>query len=129
MYGQYSYNSAPRQTIAEFSRYRVTANAKVSKPKTCTGHNRFVVEYPSGAKEFWLHSTAVVTLHPNGKVTLRDGGWTSKTTRRAMCQGVKELTGIGVGISGGSHVKHDHCLWGSRDTGFNCPYTFTPKKG
>lgn len=124
MFGQYSYDCQGRQTLADFRRYKFPDPAiKVSKPKTCTGHNRFVVEYPDGKREFWLHQTPVVTWEPTGTVTLRDGGWATMTTRRAMMEGIKELTGASVGIYGGSHTKHNHCYrYGSKEIGFNCPY-------
>lgn len=124
MYGQFSYEHRRRMTIEEF-KLRNRLYNEVSKPKTCTGHNRFVVSQLSGAKQFWLLDTPVVTLSLDGSITLRDDGWQTMTTRRAMMEGIFELTGKAVGIYGDSRANTDHIM-GS--TPFRCPFTFKPRR-
>jgi hypothetical protein len=65
------------------------------------GHNRLIISYPNGNKAFRLHLTDVVTLRPDGSLTLNDGGFPTKTTRTAMAEGVAALTGKSWHISGG----------------------------
>lgn len=42
--------------------------------------NTLIYETKDGCKRFRYHWTDVVTIHPNGDVTLHSGGWEGKTT-------------------------------------------------
>ena len=109
MFGQYSNDWRGRTTMAEFRRRYPTGT--VRKPRTCTGHNRVVVHYPDGTTRFILHNTAVVTRYPNGRIILADNGWATMTTRRAMSQGLRELTGHqGVNVFSGDKKAHALCI-------------------
>lgn len=123
MFGQYSQmpGSGNRYTMAEYR--RVYRAGTIRRPRTCTPHNRIVQTLEDGTVRFVLHDTAVVTRHPDGSITLDDGGWRTMTTRRAMMEGLCELVGIHVGIYGDQTATTDHVMAGTR---FSCPYTFRP---
>jgi hypothetical protein len=101
MYGQYSPNGGARMTHED---KRANARAfgpvaTIRNPTTCTAHNRYIARYFEGVTRFFLHRTPVVTLDGE-TVTLDDGGYPTMTTRRAMAEGVKELTGCTVNVWG-----------------------------
>ena len=124
MYRQYSEGTTGRRlTMAEYRKYYATSNAR--KPRTCTGHNRVVYTAPDGSQRFMLHTTDVAVLNADGTITLNDGGWPTMTTRRAMAEGITELTGLNIPVHSGDKV-HDHCV--GRRLHFNGSVTFDPQQ-
>jgi len=49
------------------------------------------IEQDEQGKHVRYHSTRVVTIHPNGDVTLRTGGWRSNTTKCRMNQAANQF--------------------------------------
>lgn len=124
MYGQYSDQSSRSLTMTEYRRYHAAPNA--TRPKTCTGHNRVVYTAPDRTRRFMLHTTDVVTLNNDGTVTLDDGGWPTLTTRRAMTEGIFELTGLNLGV--GSCRGKQSVGYGDIRLQFDGRITFDPRR-
>lgn len=82
MFGQHSQGTC-RRTKEEMLAY-----ARADRPIATSrkaGHNRLHIRYADGGQAFMLHATCVAELAPCGtQLTLRDGGWATLTTRRAM---------------------------------------------
>lgn len=75
-----------------------------------TMNNRAIVTADDGSRQFRLHDTAVAVLRPDGTLILDDGGWVTATTRRAMAQGVRALTGRPCAVSNGKQHGYNHQL-------------------
>lgn len=101
------------------------------------GHNRCWLNYPDGTVAYVLHTTPVATFHPDGTVTLRDGGWPTMTTRRAMQEALR-ARGFRLWVYGANHLGARHVVGGqtfgdpvSRDDRFGTSeavLTFRPEE-
>ena len=54
---------------------------KTSASRRKLGNNTWGEIRPDGSVAIILHSTPVVTIHPNDTATLRSGGWETHTTK------------------------------------------------
>lgn len=54
---------------------------KTNKNRRKIGNNTYAEMNVDGSVGIWLHSTEVVTIHPDNTYTLRTGGWTTSTTK------------------------------------------------
>lgn len=88
--------SRPRKTLADVRAFFGPYIADVSKPKTCTPHNRFVISHRGGARSFMLHDTLVAHIDATGRVLVNNGGFPTLTTHAAIVEGVKELSGLTI---------------------------------
>ena len=80
------------------------------------GHNRIVYDMPDGSRRYRLHMTDVVTREADGSYTLDDGGYRTITTRRAMVQGLRLLSGRRDFAIWSGKPKFDHILARHADT-------------
>ena len=107
------YTRDNRRPMADFRRQ--FPDYKVRKPNRVTGHNRAVVDYGDGAMAFILHATEIVSIDKDGNLYLYDGGWATRTTRKAMAEGVFELTGKRVAVYTGKKKAHVFRDFGSEE--------------
>jgi hypothetical protein len=108
MFGQYSSEGGRRLRVQDVR----APGAKVRG----AGHNRFVLSYPWGEQRFRLYQTDVVTVLSDGTVILDDGGFPTRTTRRAMADGIKALLGADVLVWSNGHGGHVVCQASSYQT-------------
>lgn len=59
---------------------------KTNRSKRKIGNNTYAEMNVDGSVGIWLHSTEVVTIHPDNTYTLRTGGWQTSTTKNRINQ-------------------------------------------
>ena len=60
------------------------------------GHNTYMTRLSSGSVAVTYHKTEIVTYHPNGTITLDNGGWHTVTTARRMHRLTPSNVRVGV---------------------------------
>lgn len=63
-----------------------TVHGKTNKNSRKIGNNTYAEINVDGSVGIWLHSTEVVTIHPDNTYTLRTGGWQTVTTKDRINQ-------------------------------------------
>lgn len=91
--GQYSDHGGSRHTKDTLAAAAAAAGYEVTWARKA-GHNRLHFKTADGRQGFVLHSTVIAEVSPDGqRLTLRDGGWATMTTRAAWRDA---LTAFGV---------------------------------
>lgn len=111
MYGQYSETGGFRRTKKDMVAHLPCGYRDARK----AGHNRLIWTDAEGGRHFRLHRTDVVSVSPDGRtMTLRDGGYETMTTRRAMSEGMQALVPAAAGKYWG--------VWGNRGRDAHRPH-------